>query len=242
MKIKKISYIAISLIIAMASLGFVFGGWTEKLNIEGTVNTADFCVKFVEGYCINYDPPGTNDLKYYGYPERWPYDVGTTYCDVKEDKVTITLENVYPCYQTFVRFRIINCGTVSAKLKDVTVTFEDPDGLKKFVEFGVDVEIRDPDGNWVAEAVYPGRYAGAFPKTDAPIDELKTALITTINDALNQIGGKLPPNYELWFGKEGDEEGCFGFHILQEVDGEIAPENATFKFTIEMTWVPFNDP
>jgi len=244
MKVKKTSFIAISLIIAMASLGFVFAGWTEKLNIAGTVQTGDFCVKFYEGYCINYDKPGTNDLKYYGYPERWPYDVGTTYCDVKEDKVTITLENVYPCYQTFVRFRIINCGTISAKLKDVTVTFEDPDGLKKFVEFGVDIEIRDPDGNWIyeAERVYPEKWKGAFPKTNATIDELETALETTINSALDEIGGKLPPNYELWFGMEGDEEGCFGFHIKQEVDGEIAPENATFKFTIEMTWVPFNDP
>ena len=113
--------------------------------------------------------------------------------------------------------------------------------MKKFVEFGVDIEIRDPDGNWVAEAVYPGRYAGAFPKTDAPIDELETALEKTINEALDQIGGKLPPNYELWFGREGDTEGCFGFHIIQEVDGEIAPENAHFSFTIEMTWVPFNN-
>ena len=241
MKIKKISYIAISLIIAMASLGFVFAGWTENLNIEGTVETGDFCVKFWEGYCISYDEPGDNDLKYYGYPARWPYDVGTTYCDVKEDKVTITLENVYPCYQTFVRFVIINYGTISAKLKDVTVTFEDPDGLKKFVEFGVDVEIKR-GGDWIAESVYPGTYRGALPKTDAPIDELETALETTIKDALDQIGGKLLPGDQLWFGKEGDEEGCFGFHIKQEVDGATAPENATFKFTIEMTWVPFNDP
>lgn len=222
-----------SLILALLVLGVAYAHWSETLYITTVVNTGDFCVEFWEDYCINYDEPGENDLKYYGYPDRWPFDVGETVCEVTKDTVTITLNNVYPCYQTWVRFVIKNCGTIPAKLKDVTVKFEDPHGLKDYVEFGVDIEIRDPDGNWVAESEYPGRYAGAFPTTDAPLDKLKYALETTIGDALDQIGGALPPGYELWL--------VPGFHIEQGTEENPTPESATLTIRITMIWTQFND-
>ena len=229
----KLSHVVISLVIAMGGINLVFAAWEENLDIVGTVRTGEFCVKFDEGYCINYDGPGKNDLNYYVYPyrdtDRCPYDVGTTYCDVEEYQVTITLENVYPCYQTFVRFKAINCGTIPAKLKDVEVYIDDPDGLKDYVEFGVGIDVRK-DGNWIGEEWYPEHWIGAFPRTDANITELETALENTINAVLAKLNSDLPalpPNHELWYD--------FGFHIK---DG--APQKANLTITIKTIWTQFN--
>jgi len=225
-----------SLILALLVLGVAYAHWSETLYITTVVNTGDFCVKFLEDYCMNYDKPGENDLKYYGYPNRWPFNVGETVCEVTEDTVTITLNNVYPCYQTWVRFRIINCGTIPAKLKEVIVTFEGPEGLKNKINFGFDAELGYPipgGWKWVSEVMYPGKYKGALPETGALLDELETALEESIREALEPTDGvllpqSLSPHYELWLG--------LGFHIKQD-----APESATLTIRITMIWTQFND-
>lgn len=220
----KLGYIVISLVIAMGGINLVFATWEENLDIVGTMQTGEFRVEFIEGYCINYDPPGSEDLKYNKPTETWPFDVGTTKCDVEKNEVTITLENTYPCYQTFVRFRTKNYGTIPAKLKNVTVTFTDPDGLKDYVEFGVCVYVNNGPNYY-----YPGMLAGTHPRTDAPVDELETGLKDTINRALSGTNGYsyLLPNQELWYD--------LGFHIK---DG--APQKANLTITIETTWTQFN--
>jgi len=225
------------LILALLVLGVTYAYWNETLYITTTVHTGTFCVKFVEGYRINYDEPGDKDLKYYGYPERWPFDVGSTTCEVTEDTVTITLNNVYPCYQTFVRFRIKNCGTIPAKLKDVTVEFEDPKGLKDYVTFGVTMAVSSGGTNWVPGAwyAYPEAWTQTFAKTDAPLDELETGLEEAIRNALDKVGGVLLPGYEIWFDS-------LGFHIIPEIDEVPAPEDATLTIHITITWTQFNAP
>ena len=223
----KLGHVVISLVIAMGGINLVFAAWEENLDIVGTMQTGEFRVEFVEGYCISYDEPGENDLKYYGYDDRWPYDVGTTTCNVEKDMVTITLENVYPCYQTFVRFKTKNYGTIPAKLKNVIVNINDPNGLQNYVEFGVYAEVKDPVGGWMGEHFYPAKYRGALPRTDANITELENAMESTVSAALGDVGGALLPGQELWY--------TFGFHIKND-----APQKASLTITIETIWTQFN--
>ncbi|MEM3618047.1 MAG: hypothetical protein QXK47_03105 [Candidatus Bathyarchaeia archaeon] len=86
---------------ALIVAGFAYAHWTETLVLEGTVETGELDLTWS---CECWD--NDDELK----------DVGDVECNITGDTLTITISNVYPCYEVMGTIDINNTGTVPAVL------------------------------------------------------------------------------------------------------------------------------
>jgi len=114
MKIRKISIIIAMLLSAFALVGFTYAHWSKTVTIEGTIETGTYNVGFTPTLIIS-----DNEL------ER---DVGKVEAELIDldddgvyDKIEVTIENAYPCYEAYIDCFIHNYGTVPAIIQDITV-------------------------------------------------------------------------------------------------------------------------
>jgi len=112
MKSKMVGLFAL-VMIALTVAGFAYAHWTEKLVINGTVNTGKLDLAWS---CECWD--NDDELK----------DVGEISCNIEDDTLTITVNNAYPCYEVGGTINITNVGTVPAVLKEYEIKL--PDDVK----------------------------------------------------------------------------------------------------------------
>jgi len=120
--------LAMGIVIALATLGLVYGNWTQTLHIGGSVTTSGLNAEFIlKGDPVDNEPAGSKQ-------------VGD--CDAelladpvtgKDKGLTITIENAYPNYACSISGGIQNTGQMP-----ITVVAKQPS-----------VEIQRPDGTWV---------------------------------------------------------------------------------------------
>jgi hypothetical protein len=107
------------LIVALGSLGVVYGLWSESLFVSGTVATGQVDVAF--------SPCTTNDT---GIDPGYDKDVADclceltgpdkdSTCDTGPDKMTISIIDGYPSYTCEVKYDIENVGTVPVMLQEI---------------------------------------------------------------------------------------------------------------------------
>lgn len=134
---KKIGIIALTLVLALGSLGVGYAHWSDQLYVEGTVKGGQLMVGFSEAL-INEThenpnpPPEMLDGEYLGK------EVGETTCEfvgyrecVHTGKygyegILVTITDAYPCYQSHITFVVDNLGTIPVIFEGVTII--DPTG------------------------------------------------------------------------------------------------------------------
>ena len=150
MQVRKIAIIFLTVIIALALCGVGYALWAQTLHIEGTVTvqTGNFGGGFTD--CSTNDPPGTID------PGK-DKDVAWCTAELAEpensgwEKVIVTIENAYPCYECEVNVTVQNHGTLPMRIARVDVINPNPDELTVTHQGLKDVEL-DP-GEWVVGTV-----------------------------------------------------------------------------------------
>jgi len=140
MKTKMVSMFVVVLI-AFAITGFSYAWWTDALTISSTISTGELDVEFTGAYttsCSEYMQCSVgfengNDAE----PSSSPVDYS---------KMSVMVDNGYPCGWCNVTFTIHNCGTIPAKVDKITITAANEldvtlEGLSEGDEIDVDGSV-----------------------------------------------------------------------------------------------------
>jgi len=127
---KKVGLLVLALVIALGGLGVGYAMWSDTINIQGSVNTAEVCIGFTSA--SSFDDCDSNTKDYTVKPGedcKWAItratkDVGCTTAVISPDgkTVTVTLYNAYPGYLADVEIHIDNCGDIPVRIQDFVIT------------------------------------------------------------------------------------------------------------------------
>ena len=97
--------LAFVLLIGLASLGLVYGAWTDQLSISSNAVTGNLNVVF------------------YGDSVTNPGPTGTVLCPATfgEKTITLSVTNAYPGYRCTYDVALLNTGSISAKINTPVV-------------------------------------------------------------------------------------------------------------------------
>jgi hypothetical protein len=137
---KKIGIICLALVLALGTLGVGYAHWSQTLYIDTTVNTGTLCVGFQE-LILTEDPeaidPTTGLPKDVGSITGEMVDQKGTHYDEYTgeylpiyEKITVAIDNAYPCYGVHIVFTVANGGTIPADVTEVNLS--DPSGELNF--------------------------------------------------------------------------------------------------------------
>lgn len=145
---KKILFIALALVVALAGLGIGYASWTDKVTVQGPVTTGKVCVQWdilEQSDECPHGPPwivpvnvSDRNLDVYaitGHLNGWPllgvqnaqpYRSGKDVAcfevtGVGENSAIVTVHNAYPLYYVDMEVEFCNCGTVPVRLTDIKV-------------------------------------------------------------------------------------------------------------------------
>jgi predicted ribosomally synthesized peptide with SipW-like signal peptide len=196
----KMAALFATVLIALAVVGFSYAWWNETLTINGTISTGNLAVEFTDVTCN--DNEGT-------------LNVGTCSASATEQqKVTVTMDNAYPCYECDVDFMIHNIGTIPAKIMSIKLIEISKDNNKK----SVNVEL-------VTCTTYYVDFEGGTVDTTLDPNKHDFSLhVTTLT-----VGNQVNPNEKIY----GD------LHIHIE---EGAAYHTSYDFTIQILVGQFNQP
>ena len=109
---KKFGLLCLALVLAVCSLGVSYALWYDVLYLEGTVytGTVDVCIVSVSSDDVGIDPGKTKNV-------AWV----TAAIDPECNSATVTINNAYPCYYTYIHFTTHVGGTVPVILESITI-------------------------------------------------------------------------------------------------------------------------
>lgn len=137
-------------IFVLTGLSITYAAWTDALYISGTVSTGEVCWEFYACGLLDELPPTDPGGDYVGMgspyadytcrpgfagppPFFWHNDKNVGWAtQLIEDKdangcyetLTVTFNNVYPCYFNSLSFYVHNCGTIPIKVDHVEINGE----------------------------------------------------------------------------------------------------------------------
>ncbi|MGB9662125.1 MAG: hypothetical protein ACPL5F_08930 [Moorellaceae bacterium] len=112
---KKVRFISLALVLALALMGAAFAAWTETINVNGSVATGNYDVTFSSS--STNDEGTTVDP---GLDKNVGQSVATLGADSKS--ITVTASNAYPGYNAIVTYKIKNTGTIPLKVNNAVIT------------------------------------------------------------------------------------------------------------------------
>lgn len=142
---KKTKLLAVVLVVSIILMGAGYAYWQQDLKINATVDTGYLNVQFAPSSHVIGDVDGKIQLP----KDLWkaitnPTDFdGSEYMDVSvngsEDNhdVEFTFSEIYPGAGGYVSFKIVNTGTVPAKLTSVTPKILEGEDLKDEFEYTI---------------------------------------------------------------------------------------------------------
>ena len=117
---KKVWVIGLILTLCLATVGASYASWTKTLDINGTVDTGQLNVEFLNCAVTDSEQPNVPD---------GPVDTGSTLVvcldttgDGHNDSMEVSMEGGYMCYTATVTFDVHNFGTVPVKVRVVDIT------------------------------------------------------------------------------------------------------------------------
>lgn len=115
---KKTSFIALALVVAVMLLGAGYAYWDDTLVINSTVDTGYLDVDFIEARLLSASPHVDTSVN--NKIQALPGD-GEDYPDGSLDNVIITLKNLYPGAVVKEKIIVKNKGTMPVKVGDLKV-------------------------------------------------------------------------------------------------------------------------
>lgn len=244
---RKSRIIAIILAVAVMLMGAGYAAWTDTLEINNTVSTGNFNLQFA---CLDggdYDNinnpnafnPGDSDYVNNGAP-------GSSQVQVIDDhNISFTHSNFYPGSGAWLKFRVLNSGTVPAKVKEIRGIVNEGAYLKDSFRYTIEtvklVELQSGVMT-VVDEIYTDRVE--FDTFDGFKDELSHRL------SHYPDGSEIILNSGQWLEVNGTEQEGIGtgFDIYlpitvgNTIDGTEATttEDTTFDFDLELVYQQWN--
>ncbi|MGB9802993.1 hypothetical protein [Desulfofundulus sp.] len=130
---KKVKFIGLALLLALALMGAAFAAWSNTLTGNATLETGTLDSSIAPGTVSDNDPEGL--------------DVANVTATAGEDgkSIAITVNNAYPGYEARVPFTVSNNGTIPVDVSDLTFTGV-PEALTVTDDFGGANDLA-PGGN-----------------------------------------------------------------------------------------------
>ena len=225
---RKIGLIAFVIILALAVMGVGIAKWSDSVTVEGTVETGTVKIGIHDagvgdtGADPNY-PPGDN-CEQKDVASHISEDSGVLVCEkpiegepvVFVDKVTETITNAYPWYESSATLWMSNCGSIPVKIESIeTVAYSDPDGLAPYIVFdSITVREYSAAAGWSSPSQLQGN-----------LDAIAEFLLCR----------QIEPCHTL--------EAVFSFHFIEEIVAgqDIMPQNATLSFDWLVTASQWNE-
>jgi len=137
---KKLGLICLAIVMVLGTMGVGYAMWSDAIAISGTVQTGAVSIKF-EKFFTQLDPKtppppyvvGEDGLGHDWTiePGQWgsvrPLEKNVGYTNVTwidEHHVSVTLNNVYPCYYNNISLHVSNDGTIPVKVHQPSLTFD----------------------------------------------------------------------------------------------------------------------
>ena len=120
-----------ALLIALGMSGVGYACWSQTIFIEGSVETGEVCVGWLDVDCYDDEYLG----KDVAWCDCWLEGVkGEHNGDNIYETLVIELNNVYPSYEAWIEVDIANGGTIPVNLVSFDIhPIDDPDNLVKHV-------------------------------------------------------------------------------------------------------------
>ena len=222
------------LVMMLGAMGLSYAWWTETLVIDDNVNTGELKVVFTDMFGRKpeplYNEQGVGEV-YTAYNKWWPSEGGNPqYLPLTDDTLTMKFRNMFPgCVYHVYWLELENQGTIPAKLKSITITINDPGGIKSYVQWmsswSTLCKIIRADGTVVPISnPYPGQWK--------PIEEVPDWYYNALKDYV------LYPGDQIKFDGEDPDMQCFTIRLSP--DAPNSAEDYTITFDIEFTWTQFN--
>lgn len=214
---KKVKYIALILVLALGLIGGAYAAWTDTLEIEATVDTAELKMEFVSLAVWGAGPQGSD-----------PYMTGG-HQGTGTKKATFWIENMYPEAKASFAMFAQNKGDIPVKLSDVIVTFSP----------GVDHDIWN-----YAKAKVTARYLEAGDQWSNEIGS-ETGYLKDLAQLIKDAVGDqvINPGDQIRLGREATEDDPDPVGSITVWLDETTPnqfQNVSFDFDVEMTWQQWN--
>lgn len=224
---KKVRFLALSLVVAVALMGAGYAYWTDTLTINNTVSTGELKVEFTD----NQHYPkvsGTNE-----YVE--------TFINQDDAKTTtVTVGNLHPGTQGIFSARVDNLGTIPAKFDNVKIDIEKDElggnlaiigGVIKYKKDQVSGNVEERSfscyGVENLEATINTALTGLQLEPDEYIKfDLPASMYTQVQE--------LVPEYVP------TEGNSIYFILPKSIDNDDNAENKEVKFDITLNWKQHN--
>lgn len=221
-RLGKFGSVFLVLALALGLTGAGFAHWSQTLYVEGDVDTGSFNVGWTELTCVEKHRDPITGFKVDG--EYLGKDVGSVeghWEILKEDPITgkrgyekilVTIDNAYPCYQVHVIVAVENLGTVPAHFTEILVTGRD------------ETDGEDLGFEWLSGF----QYEKGFFWDDYDADGVYDPDEEIINlEVVNFVCNQLDPCHNT--------KGEFDFHFKQEIE-----QGHTYTFEVQLVAVQWN--
>jgi hypothetical protein len=132
-------------LLVLGGMGLVFGNWTDNLNINGSVRTAEIQVDWVIVGTLCTDNDGS------GAPGDPGKNVGSTLRNLVDGKIVITTTNGYPGYSAKCNATIQNTGKLPVRVGGLEIVPLAKDGTSDLT--GCTSVVNQNDKNVVTSAL-----------------------------------------------------------------------------------------
>lgn len=156
---KKTKFMLGALVLSMGLLGTGYAFWTDTLAVNTTVDTGNLNIKFdclnkVDNY-MNNKVPGV-DGKYTTFKSTVALANGPASGDYNNDndQIDITINDMVPGASTQVTARMVNDGTVAARLAKITPQVKAGTDVELQKALNVEIKVRDCDN--IFYTIYKG--------------------------------------------------------------------------------------
>ena len=156
---KKTKFMLGALVLSMGLLGTGYALWTDTLAVNATVDTGKLDIKFenlknVDNYKNNIQ--SGVDGKYTTFNSTATLAEGPASGDYDntDDQIDITIKEMVPGASTKVTARMVNNGTVAARLAKITPQVNATTDAELQKELNVEIKVYDTD--WVPVVIYNG--------------------------------------------------------------------------------------
>lgn len=160
---KKIRFLALTLIVSLMVMGFGYAAWTDNLVVNNTVATGELDVKFIKE--VNAESSGVQVGA-----------VGAEYVipDVEivgenADTVKITLSNLYPGAWAAFRLKGVNVGTIPVNIESIQADFSGNLELLKDFTYEGGFSIDSNGDNLIDDST--GKFGGSLAEIGKDFNE-----------------------------------------------------------------------
>lgn len=243
---KRTKYLALVLVVAIALMGAGYAAWNDTLILKNSIKTGNLNVEWVRSYTSpdenwfkgnawkNYSDASTIDNHFFGGVSPQTITESNGFAEVKStfngNVATYEIEKLYPGAVFRWDGTIKNVGDIPVKFKEAKISYDNTDGLLKYLEV-IEYKINkgSATGQWMGLVSLYGFHGKEGMKDPFPLSKLAEKL----NSDTNFKNTTLLTNETFSFGDpDAEEVECIIIRVKDNLPNEF--QNKYFTFDLEL--------